>query len=80
MNVVEDEMSKIRGKVLLKLVICAVLIITVLLISRQISKEDGTIEQKSVPNIVHFVILQENSEIESTINFIGATCLLSGLY
>ena len=69
-------MSKIRGKVL-KLGICAILIIIVLLISRQISKEDGTIEQKSVPNIVHFVILQENSEIESTINFIGATCILA---
>lgn len=73
-------MSKIRGKVLLKLVICAVLIITVLLISKYLSEEGGTIEQKSVPNIVHFVILQDNSDIDSTINFIGATCILAAYF
>ena len=73
-------MSKIRGKVLLKLVICAVLIITVLLISKYLSEEGGTIEQKPVPNIVHFVILQDNSDIDSTINFIGATCILAAYF
>ena len=73
----KNEMFKPKGTVF-KLVIFIIFVIISVLLFKQISLGKKEFEeQKSVPNIVHFVILQENPEKEATIDFIGATCILA---
>ena len=71
-------MFKPKGTVF-KLVIFVIFVIISGLLFKQFSleKKSEFEEQKSVPNIVHFVILLENPEKEATIDFIGATCILA---
>ena len=72
-------MVKCKGKLLKLLVLAAFLSVSSLIVFKTLwnTPKKSSNEQNTVPNIVHFVILQENPENETTIDFIGSTCILA---